>query len=94
LKQQKKSENNSKMFENENDRPKPLEDAELEVLSKEELIKSWKDLNKYRLGLEEREKKNLNELVKLKNIILMNYVSSKEIELTVSKHDYNSIESL
>jgi hypothetical protein len=82
------------MFENENDRPKPLEDAELEVLSKEELIKSWKDLNKYRLGLEEREKKNLNELVKLKNIILMNYVSSKEIELTVSKHDYNSIESL
>ena len=80
------------MFENENDRPKPLEDAELEALSKEELIKSWKELNKYRLGLEEREKTNLNELVKLKNIILMNYVSSKEIELTVSKHDYNSIE--
>ena len=80
------------MFENENDRPKPLEDAELEALSKEELIKSWKELNKYRLGLEEREKKNLNELVKLKNIILMNYVSSKEIELTVSEHDYNSIE--
>ena len=80
------------MFENENDRPKPLEDAELEALSKEELIKSWKELNKYRLGLEEREKTNLNELVKLKNIILMNYVSSKEIELTVSVHDYNSIE--
>ena len=80
------------MFENENDRPKPLEDAELEALNKEELIKSWKELNKYRLGLEEREKKNLNELVKLKNIILMNYVSSKEIELTVSVHDYNSIE--
>lgn len=80
------------MFENENDRPKPLEDAELEALSKEELIKSWKELNKYRLGLEEREKKNLNELVKLKNIILMNYVSSKEIELTVSEHDYNLIE--
>lgn len=80
------------MFENENDRPKSLEDAELEALSKEELIKSWKELNKYRLGLEEREKKNLNELVKLKNIILMNYVSSKEIELTVSEHDYNSIE--
>ena len=89
---QQKSKNNSKMFENENDRPKPLEDAELEALSKEELIKSWKELNKYRLGLEEREKKNLNELVKLKNIILMNYVSSKEIELTVSEHDYNSIE--
>ena len=91
---QQKSEKNSKMFENENDRPKPLEDAELEALNKEELIKSWKELNKYRLGLEEREKKNLNELVKLKNIILMNYVSSKEIELTVSKHDYNSIEWL
>lgn len=88
---QQKSKNNSKMFENENDRPKPLEDSELEALSKEELIKSWKELNKYRLGLEEREKKNLNELVKLKNIILMNYVSSKEIELTVSEHDYNSI---
>lgn len=63
--------------------PKSLSDQVLENISKEELIQKWKQLDKYRLNLEERERKNLAELTKLKNIILMNYVSSKEIELGV-----------
>lgn len=67
----------------EEERPKSMSDAQLDEMSKDELVKLFKQLDKYRLGIEEREKKNLMELTKLKNIILMNYVTTKEIELSV-----------
>ena len=69
------------MFEDE--RPKSLGETDLASLNKDELVQAYKQLDKYRLSIEEREKKNLMELTKLKNIILMNYVTTKEIELGV-----------
>lgn len=69
------------MFEDE--RPKSLGETDLAAVNKDELIQAYKQLDKYRLSIEEREKKNLMELTKLKNIILMNYVTTKEIELSV-----------
>lgn len=68
----------------EEERPKSLPDSVLESLSREELIEAYKQVDKYRAGLEERERKNLTELGKLKNIILMNYVTAKQIEIGVS----------
>jgi hypothetical protein len=60
-----------------------LTDSELENLSKEDLKSKWNQLQDYIDSLEERNKINMYELAKLKNIILMNYVSSKEFESTV-----------
>ena len=62
-----------------------LKDEDLDNMSREEIISSYKQLKNYTNNLEEREKKNLFELAKLKNIILMNYVSSKEFESSVKK---------
>lgn len=59
-------------------------DEELEKFSKEDLLHVLKQFKGYTSYLEEKEKKNLFELGKLKNIILMNYVSSKELESTVN----------
>ena len=63
------------------DRP-VLSDEQLDSLSREELKLKWKQLQSYTDTLEETNKNNLYELVKMKNIILMNYVSSKEFEST------------
>lgn len=71
------------MFE-QDDRPEALSDEYLDTLSKEELVLKLKKMQKYTTSLEEREKKNLMELTKLKNIILMNYVSAKELESSVN----------
>lgn len=57
--------------------------VEFEKFTKEELIFKFKELKEYTEELEQKEKKNLLELAKLKNIILMNYISSKEPELSV-----------
>ena len=61
-----------------------LNDAELDSLSREELKSKWKQLQSYIDTVEDKNKQNLYELVKLKNIILTNYISSKEFESTVS----------
>jgi hypothetical protein len=60
--------------------PRPvLSDHELDNLSRDDLKTKWKQLQDYVDSLEEKNKLNLYELVKLKNIILMNYISSKEL---------------
>jgi hypothetical protein len=61
-----------------------LTDSELNNLSRDNLKAKWHQLQNYIDILEERNKINLYELAKLKNIILMNYVSSKELESTVN----------
>lgn len=68
----------------ENDVRPVLTDKELETMSKEDLAAKWKQLDKYTSNLEEKHQTNLAELVRVKNIILMNYISSKEMESAVS----------
>lgn len=76
-----------------------LTDEQLSLITNDELILKWKDLTafannqrlKFNQALEEKQtefseinvKKSL-EIAKLKNIILMKYVTSKEQESTVS----------
>lgn len=59
-------------------------DFELEKLTKEELIEQYRKLLAYTTGIEEREKKQLMEIAKLKNIILMNYANSKDSDGNVN----------
>ena len=68
-----------------------LTDEELEKLTKEDLVLKWKQLENYtkniEVNLKETESKlkaKYFEITKLKNIMLMNYVSSKELESTVN----------
>ena len=67
-----------------------LTDEQLELMSHRELIKEWKKMELYanslEINLKECESKlktKTHELNKLKNVILMNYVSTKELESTV-----------
>jgi len=70
------------------DRPR-LADEQLEVLNKEELVAKWRLLNSYVDSLENKlasvESHKSLEIAKLKNIILMKYISSKQLESTVNK---------
>ncbi|RNA33063.1 pre-mRNA-splicing regulator WTAP [Brachionus plicatilis] len=61
-----------------NEEKSKIGDFELENLTKDELIAEYRKLSAYATGIEEREKKQLMEIAKLKNIILMNYANSKE----------------
>ena len=80
-----------------------LTDEQLVLISKDDLIHKWRQLERYANDLEARceqtiqeNKKKLNqieiaksfEIAKLKNIILMKYVSSKEQESTVSLYKF------
>jgi len=74
-----------------------LTDDELEKIDKDDLVQKWKQLEAYTKNLEVSMKETESklkakyfEITKLKNIMLMNYVSSKEIESTVSKNCFNS----
>jgi hypothetical protein len=65
-------------------------DEQLEQMSQKELIEEWKKMELYanslEINLKECESKlktKTHELNKLKNVILMNYVSTKELESTV-----------
>ena len=67
-----------------------LTDDDIEKLGKDELVQKWKQLEAYTKNLEMSAKETESklkakyfEVTKLKNIMLMNYVSSKEIESTV-----------
>lgn len=69
-----------------------LTNEELEKITKEDLVSKWKQLETYTKNLEvtlkETESKlkvKYFEITKLKNIMLMNYVSSKELESTVNR---------
>jgi len=68
-----------------------LNDDQLMQLSKEEIIENYKQLHsKYenlQLKYQQNEKNKLFEIAKLKNLILMKYVSSKEQESIVSLSD-------
>ncbi len=70
------------------DRPR-LADEQLQVLNKEELVAKWRLLNSYVDSLENKlasvESQKSLEIAKLKNIILMKYISSKQLESTVNK---------
>ena len=63
-----------------------LSDFDFEKLNKDEFKVKWKQLNDYVDSLEERNMNNLHELAKLKNILLINFVSSKEYESTVKQN--------
>ena len=67
--------------------PANLNDDELLQLSKDDIIKHYKQLqSKYeslQLKYQQNEKKQSFEIAKLKNLILMKYVSSKEQESIV-----------
>lgn len=60
-----------------------ISDLEFEKLTREELIAQYRKLSAYTTSIEEREKKHLMEIAKLKNIILMNYANPKEFEANV-----------
>ena len=68
--------------------PVYMNDDQLMQLSKEELIDNYKKLHsKYEnlhLKYQQNEKNKSFEIAKLKNLILMKYVSSKEQESIVS----------
>lgn len=61
-----------------NEEKSRIADFELEKLTKEELVAQYRKLSTYTTSIEEREKKQLMEIAKLKNIILMNYANSRE----------------
>jgi hypothetical protein len=65
-----------------------LADEQLEVLNKEELVAKWRLLNSYVDSLENKlasvESQKSLEIAKLKNIIIMKYISSKQLESTVN----------
>lgn len=64
-----------------------LNEDQLALLEKDELIKHFKQLQKYtdnlQLKYQQSDKVKSFEIAKLKNLILMKYVSSKEQESTV-----------
>ena len=64
-----------------------LSDDQLTQMSKDELIKSYKELQKYTDTLQVKYQQNDRaksiEIAKLKNIILMRHLSSKEQEQNV-----------
>ena len=64
-----------------------LNDEQLAKISKEDLVNNYKQLQNYIETLktknQQNEKEKLFEIAKLKNLILMKYVSSKEQESTV-----------
>ena len=83
------------IFDEPNERPK-LSADELEKIDLPTLIEKWNKLNKYVNGLESENeecilklKKTQIELAKLKNVLLMNYVSTKEIESNVKQCQFN-----
>ena len=68
-----------------------LADDELKQISKDDLVIKWKQLDAYTNNLEVNSKElesklkaKLYEVTRLKNIMLVNYVSSKELESTVN----------
>jgi len=70
-------------------------DDQLQQMSHKELIEEWKKMelhaNNLETNLKECESKlktKTYELNKLKNVILMNYVSFKELESTVKINSY------
>ena len=70
-----------------------LADEQLEVLNKEELVAKWRLLNSYVDSLENKlasvESQKSLEIAKLKNIIIMKYISSKQLESTVNITVFN-----
>ena len=68
-----------------------LTDDEIKQISKDDLVIKWKQLDAYTNNLEVNSKElesklkaKLYEVTRLKNIMLVNYVSSKELESTVN----------
>ena len=76
-------------FDERNERPK-LSMDELEKIDMPSLVEKWTKLNKYVNDLESENeecslklKKTQLELAKLKNVLLMNYISTKDIDSNV-----------
>ncbi len=69
-----------------------LSEDQLEALTKEELLVNWKQLNIFVDTIEKKlasvESQKSLEIAKLKNIILMKYITSKKQESTVKKVIY------
>jgi hypothetical protein len=69
-----------------------LNDEQLAKISKEDLVNNYKQLQNCIETLntkrQQNEKEKLFEIAKLKNLILMKYVSSKEQESTVILNSY------
>lgn len=83
------------IFDEPNERPK-LSADELERIDLPALVDKWNKLNKYVNDLESENeecslklKKTQFELAKLKNVLLMNYISTKEIDSIVKQSHFN-----